>query len=68
MPRRGEKGVEELIIALLRGCDPNEVHLTRKHRRIQHETFFCNQRYTRLYRTLTDEAHPFNPIQEEAPC
>jgi hypothetical protein len=28
MPRHGEKGIEELIIALLRGCDPNGVHLT----------------------------------------
>ncbi len=34
----------------------------------QYETFFCNQRNTLLYRTLADVAHPFNPIQEEAPC
>ena len=34
----------------------------------QYETFFCDQRNTLLYRTLADEAHPFNPIQEEAPC
>ena len=32
------------------------------------QTFFCDQRNTLLYRTLADEAHPFNPIQEEAPC
>lgn len=32
------------------------------------ETFFCDQRNTLLYRTLADEAHPFNPIQEEAQC
>ena len=37
-------------------------------RRIQYETFFCDQRNTLLYRTLADEAHPFNPIQEEAQC
>jgi hypothetical protein len=28
MPHHGKKGIEELIIALLRGCDPNGVHLT----------------------------------------
>ena len=28
----------------------------------------ADQRNTLLYRTLADEAHPFNPIQEEAPC
>jgi hypothetical protein len=28
MPRHGERGIEELIIALLRGCDPNGVHFT----------------------------------------
>jgi len=27
-----------------------------------------SQRNTLFYRTLADEAHPFNPIQEEAPC
>ena len=37
-------------------------------RRIQQKTFFCDQRNTLLYRTLADEAHPFNPFQEEAPC
>ena len=37
-------------------------------RRIRYETFFCDQRNTLLYRTLADEAHPFNPIQEEAQC
>ena len=28
MPRHGEKGIEELMIAPLSGCDPNGVHLT----------------------------------------
>jgi hypothetical protein len=27
-----------------------------------------DQRNTLLYRTLADEAHPFNSIKEEAPC
>jgi hypothetical protein len=27
-----------------------------------------DQRNTLPYRTLADEAHPFNPIKEEAPC
>jgi hypothetical protein len=27
-----------------------------------------SQRSTLLYQTLADEAHPFNPIQEEAQC
>lgn len=34
----------------------------------QYETFFCDQRNTLLYRTLADESHPFNSIQEEAQC
>ena len=33
-----------------------------------HKRITSFQRNTRLYRTLDDEAHPFNPIQEEAPC
>ena len=35
--------------------------------RIHYETF-CDETNTLLYRILADEAHPFNPIQEEAPC
>ncbi len=33
----------------------------------EHYTF-CDQTNTILNRTLTDKAHPFNPIQEEAQC
>jgi hypothetical protein len=33
-----------------------------------HKRITSFQRNTILYRTLADEAHPFNLIQEEAPC
>lgn len=33
-----------------------------------HKRITSSQRNTLLYQTLAYEAHPFNPIQEEAPC
>ena len=33
-----------------------------------HKRNTSSQRNTLHYRTLADEAHPFTPIQEEAPC
>jgi hypothetical protein len=70
MPRHGEKGIEELIIALLRGCDPNGVPLTpsKLDPGSTDDNFWACYNNTLLYRTLADETHPFNPIQEEAPC
>jgi hypothetical protein len=33
-----------------------------------HKRITSSQRNTLLYQTLAYEAHPFNPIQEVAPC